>query len=180
MLEKILIHNKRFVEERKAKGEDKPISSHAQQEVMVFTCMDTRLVGLLEEAMGFKRGDIKILKNAGNVIREGCEDIIRCISIGTILMGIKEVYIVGHKDCGMKKQTAEFFKNKMIEKGIDEELVKDLDIENWAGFIKDEKENIIEGVKKIKNSPYIPKDVKIIGLLMDPNSGEIEIISKDC
>lgn len=181
MLEKILEHNKKFVEERKARGEDKPASSHARKEIMVFTCMDTRLVDLLEKAMGFERGDIKILKNAGNIIREGCNDVIRCISIGTTLMGIKEVYIVGHKDCGMRKQTPESVRNKMIEKGILQEALDSIDIAKWAGLIKDEKENVLNGIKMIKGSPYIPKDVKIFGLLMDPDSGEIEVIYReDC
>ncbi|MGE5630518.1 MAG: carbonic anhydrase, partial [Caulobacteraceae bacterium] len=80
MLEQILDHNKKFVDERKTAGKDKPISGHAHKDIMVFACMDTRLVDLLEPAMGFRRGDIKILKNAGNVIREGCSEIIRCIT----------------------------------------------------------------------------------------------------
>ena len=176
MLNNILDHNKKFVEERKAAGLDKPISSHAHQNVMVFTCMDTRLVDLLERAMGFERGDIKILKNAGNIIREGCDEIIRCISVGTALMGLSEVYVVGHKDCGMAKQTPEAVREKMLVRGISKEALDSIDIGKWIGLLKDERENVLEGVKRIKESPFIPKDISVYGLLMDPNSGEIEVI----
>ncbi|MGI5997057.1 MAG: beta-class carbonic anhydrase [Lutispora sp.] len=176
MLNSILEHNKRFVEERKAKGLDKPISGHAQRDVMVFTCMDTRLIELLEPAMGFKRGDIKILKNAGNIIRDGCDEIIRCITVGTVLMGLSEVYVVGHKDCGMSKLTPGEVREKMIARGIPKEKVDSLDIEQWIGILKDERQNVIETVKKITESPFVPKDVNVHGLLMDPNSGELEVI----
>jgi carbonic anhydrase len=176
MLEKILSHNKKFVEERKSKGEDKPISAHAHADVMVFTCMDTRLVDLLEPAMGFKRGDIKILKNAGNMIRTDCDDIIRSIMIGTVVMELKEVYIVGHKDCGMAKQNAEAIKEKLLARGIAKEAVEAIDIVEWAGLIKDEVENVKDVVDKIKKSPYIPKDVIVHGLIIEPNTGEIDVI----
>ncbi|MFZ5352485.1 MAG: beta-class carbonic anhydrase [Bacillota bacterium] len=176
MLDRIMEHNKRYVAERRAKGKDKPISAHAHADVMVFTCMDTRLVELLEPAMGFRRGDIKILKNAGNTIRNDCDDVIRSIFIGTVVMGLKEVYIVGHKDCGMAKQTPEEIREKMLARGISEEAVNAINIAEWAGLLTNEEENVRNVVARIKSSPYIPKDVIVHGLMMDPNSGELEIL----
>lgn len=177
MLEQILEHNRKFVQERKNSGGDKPISGHAHKDAMVFTCMDTRLVELLEPAMGFGRGDIKILKNAGNIIRNNCSDVIRSVAVGTVLMGLKEVYVVGHGDCGMRKQNVEDIKAKMLEKGISEEAIEAIDIAEWFGLLKDEKENVVDAVQKLRESPYIPKDVNIYGLLMDPNTGEIEVVA---
>lgn len=177
MLNKILDHNRSFVNERKRSGSDKPISAHAKQEVMVFTCMDTRLVGLVEKAMGFKRGDIKILKNPGNAIRENCDEIIRSISLGAIMMGLKEVFVIGHKDCGMRKLTPEDVRFKMIERGITEKAIDSIDnLSEWAGILKDETSNVIDAVFKINNSQLIPKDVKVHGLIIDPYSGELEMV----
>ncbi|KUO70325.1 MAG: hypothetical protein APF77_16650 [Clostridia bacterium BRH_c25] len=177
MLEKILEHNRRFVQKRKSAGEDKPISGHAHKDIMVFTCMDTRLVELLEAAMGFNRGDIKMLKNAGNIIRNNCSDVIRSVAVGTVLMDLKEVYVVGHGDCGMRKQTVEGIRVKMAEKGIPADAIEAIDIEEWFGLLKDEMENVRDAVLKLKESPYIPKDVSIHGLMMDPNTGEIEVVA---
>ncbi|WP_069650913.1 beta-class carbonic anhydrase [Caloranaerobacter ferrireducens] len=177
--EKILDANKKYVKVRRERRDDKPISSHAQKEILIFTCMDTRLVGLVEEAMGFKRGEVKVLKNAGNSIRDNCDDVIRSISLGTIMMGLKEVFVVGHKDCGMAKQSLEDIRNKMLERGVPKEAIDSIDLANWTGIIKDEKENVIQVVKKIKNSPFVPKDVKVHGFLIDPNSGELEVIIND-
>jgi carbonic anhydrase len=33
-------------------------------------------------------------------------------------MGLKEVYVVGHSDCGMRKQKPEDIREKMKERGI--------------------------------------------------------------
>ncbi|WP_120169204.1 beta-class carbonic anhydrase [Thermohalobacter berrensis] len=179
MLNEIIKWNKEFVKKRKEKELDRPTNSHASKEALIFTCMDTRLIGLVEEAMGFKRGEVKVLKNAGNSIRNNCDDVIRSVSLGTIMMGIKEVFIVGHKDCGMAKQDLDDIKNKMIERGIPEEEINKIDLKEWTGIIDNESENVKEVVNKLKNSPYIPKDVKIHGLVIDPNSGELEVIVED-
>lgn len=178
MINRILEYNKRFVQKRKEMGLDKPISSHAKQEVMIFTCMDTRLIDLVEPAMGFKRGDIKIIKNPGNSIRKNCDEIIRSISLGTIMMGLKEVYVVGHKDCGMKNLTEEEIKERMILRGIEENIIDSLgNLKEWAGIIDNEKENVRKVVTQIKSSPFIPNDVKIYGLIIDPYTGELEVVT---
>ncbi|MBA1335152.1 MAG: Carbonic anhydrase, beta class [Firmicutes bacterium] len=174
MLEEILSYNRSFVEERRKEGKDKKISGHAQKEAMIFTCMDTRLVGLVEDAMGFKRGEVKVLKNAGNTIRDNCDDVIRSISLGILMMGIKEVFVVGHKDCGMKKLTGDKIAQAMRDRGIDENAIASVDLEKWAGVINNEAENVAEVVAAIKNSKFIPKDVAIHGLMIDPDSGELE------
>ena len=176
MLRRVLQHNKKFVEQRKDQGDNQWISGHAQKEVMIFTCMDTRLVDLVEPAMGFKRGDIKILKNAGNTIRENCDEIIRCISLGAITMGIKEVFVVGHKDCGMCKLTEGELREKMLSRGISEEVIRGVNLKEWAGLVTDEAENIKKTVDKIHDSPFIPKDVIVHGLIMDPYSAMLEVI----
>lgn len=177
MLKKVLNHNQNYVNERKNSGLDMPISAHAKEEVMVFTCMDTRLVGLVENAMGFKRGDIKILKNPGNSVRENCDEIIRSVSLGAIMMGLKEVFVVGHKDCGMKKLTTEDVRLKMIERGISKEAIDSIEnLSEWAGILKDETSNVIDAVSKIRNSQFVPKDVKVHGLIIDPYSGELELV----
>lgn len=177
MLNTVLAHNQNFVKEKRSYGLDESISNHAKQEVMVFTCMDTRLVDLVEKSMGFKRGDIKILKNPGNTIRENCDEIIRSISLGTIMMDLKEVFVIGHRDCGMRKLTPEDIRLKMLKRGITKEAIDSIDdLSEWAGILKDETSNVIDVVSKINNSQFIPKDIKVHGLIIDPCSGELEVI----
>jgi len=176
MLDEILNHNKNYVEKRKKQGPGKEISGHAQKEAMIFTCMDTRLVGLVEDAMGFQRGQVKVLKNAGNTIIKNCSDVLRSIALGVLVMGIREVFVVGHKDCGMKRLTASQIENAMRERGIDENVIASINLEEWSGIISDETENIRKAVKAIKSYEFIPEDVGVHGLLIDPYSGQLELV----
>lgn len=58
---KILKFNKQFVEERRY--EQFITSKYPDRKIAIVSCMDTRLVELLPAALGFKNGDIKIIKN---------------------------------------------------------------------------------------------------------------------
>ena len=63
LLHEMLQHNDRWIAER-----SRPLSKAPQKRVVIFTCMDTRLVEFLEPALGLRRGDAKMIKNAGNTL----------------------------------------------------------------------------------------------------------------
>ena len=61
ILENVLEDNKKFVEN--FEGEE--MSHHAQKKLAILTCMDCRLIDFFEPALGLKRGDAKMVRNAG-------------------------------------------------------------------------------------------------------------------
>ena len=62
MIDEILAFNRRFVAE---KGYERFITDkYPNKRIAIVTCMDTRLVELLPAALGFRNGDVKIIKNA--------------------------------------------------------------------------------------------------------------------
>ena len=63
LLDHVLEHNARWVEARQ-----RPLTKVPQKKVVIFTCMDTRLVEFLEQSMGLGRGDAQVIKNAGNTL----------------------------------------------------------------------------------------------------------------
>ncbi len=66
MIDEILKHNREFVASR---GYERFITSkYPDKKIAIVTCMDTRLVELLPAALGFRNGDVKIIKNAGGTI----------------------------------------------------------------------------------------------------------------
>ena len=89
MLDEILENNKKFVEE----FEGEKLSHHPQKKLAILTCMDCRLTGFLEPALGIGRGDAKIIKNAGNNIVD--EDAIRSIAAAIFNLGAEEVMVIG-------------------------------------------------------------------------------------
>ncbi len=67
LLDSMLEYNKYFVkfeEYQKYKTEDK----YPAKRVVMFTCMDTRLVDLATKSLNLAQGDVKVVKNAGSIL----------------------------------------------------------------------------------------------------------------
>ena len=167
ILENVLEDNKKFVEN--FEGEE--MSHHAQKKLAILTCMDCRLIDFFEPALGLKRGDAKIVRNAGNSIVG--EDAIRSIGAALYNLGAEEVLVVGHTECGMAG--ADALKEKMLARGIKEEDIAKYDLSEWLGRFDDEEENVKNVVEKIKNHPLIP-DVPVHGLILDIVTGELNVL----
>lgn len=169
MLDEILAHNKEFVKDYE--GEE--LSHHPQKKLAILTCMDCRLTGFLEPALGIGRGDAKIIRNAGNTIVG--EDAIRSIAAAIFSLGAEEVMVVGHTECGMAGSNPEVLKQRMVDCGISESEIEKVDLKAWSGIFDDEEENVVKTVETIKSHPLIP-DVPIHGLMLDIVSGEVEVV----
>ena len=62
----VIAFNRKYVASR---GYEKHITDKfPDKKLAVLSCMDTRLSVLLQEALGLKNGDAKVIKNAGAVI----------------------------------------------------------------------------------------------------------------
>ncbi len=170
LLDNILQENKKFLN-----SYDKtiPLSHHAQKNLVILTCMDCRLIEFFEPALGLQRGDAKVVKNAGNSIVG--EDVIRSIGMALYNLDANEVMVIGHTECGMAGADINDLKEKMIDRGIQREDIEKYDLTKWIGSFEDERENVIEVCKKIKNHPLIP-DVPIHGLIIDIETGELEVL----
>ncbi|WP_094607090.1 hypothetical protein SPSIL_030080 [Sporomusa silvacetica DSM 10669] len=144
----------------------------------IFTCMDTRLVDFLEPAMGIKRGEAKVIKNAGNSVTGPFESTIRSLIVSIYELGVKEVMVIGHLDCGLAHTTAESLIQKMLVRGISPDAIKmiEAELKDWIDHFHHPIDNIEEVVIKIRNNPLIPKDVPIHGLIFNPHTGQLEVV----
>jgi carbonic anhydrase len=141
--------------------------------------MDTRLVDFLEPAMGIKRGDAKIIKNAGNILVDPLHGgVIRSLVAAIFMLGVEEVFVIGHRDCGMADVDPEKLKSDMISRGISLAAIETLvpDLGKWLGAFACPEENVCEVVGKIRANPLIPADVPIHGLIFCPNDGRLEVM----
>mgnify|MGYP002406595424 FL=1 len=173
MLKEVMKANEEFVKE----FEPKKMSHMPQKKLAIVTCMDTRLTGFLEPAMGIGRGDAKIIKNAGNAAVD--RDVIRSVAAAIYALGAEEVMVVGHYECGMANVDPEKLIDAMKARGVNEETLSEVDIKEWIGAIDGEEENVLNVVGKIKESPFIPDDVPIHGLIIDLYDGKIKILAED-
>ena len=174
LLDNILSVNEKFVRP----GAFPPLPKNPKKQYAIFTCMDTRLVDFLEPAMGIKRGDAKVIKNAGNTVVDPNGGVIRSLVAAVFLLGVEEIFVIGHKDCGMASVDADKLKEMMVARGIDPEAIETLvpDLGQWMGAFACPEENVERVTSIIRSSPLIPKDVPIHGLIFCPNDGQLEVI----
>ncbi|MGL5257139.1 MAG: beta-class carbonic anhydrase [Proteocatella sp.] len=177
MIEEILKHNKKFVEDG---SYNKYLTDkYPQKKIAILSCMDTRLVELLPEALGIKNGDAMLIKNAGGSIAHPFGSVVRSLIIAIYNLGVEEIMVVGHTDCGVQHMECDELIEKMKENGVSEDqlnLMKysGVDFESWLGGFDNVEESVFGSVNLIKKHPLIPKHISIRGFVMDSTTGALE------
>ena len=85
LLDSMLEYNEYFVkfeEYQKYKTEDK----YPAKRVVMFTCMDTRLVELSTKSLNLSSGDVKVVKNAGAILTHPYGSIMRSLIIAVYMV----------------------------------------------------------------------------------------------
>lgn len=175
----ILEFNKSFVENKEY--EQFRTSRFPTKKMIIITCMDTRLVELLPKAMNFRNGDVKVIKNAGAIITQPFGNIMRSVLVAIYELGADEVCVVGHHQCGMTGLDSEGIIKKMTLSGIEDHVITTLkhsgmDLSRWLTGFDNVKEGVENSVSIIKNHPLLPKNVTVHGLIIDPETGQLEVI----
>jgi carbonic anhydrase len=173
LLDEILQHNRRFVAEHA-----QPLTKVPAKKIALFTCMDTRLVDFLEPAMGLRRGDAKVIKNAGNTLIDPMGGVMRSLVVAIFALGCTEIYVIGHRDCGMAEIDEATLLQRMQDRGISAAALMTLQpsLREWLGAFHDPCGNVQQVVALIRQSSLIPTDVPVHGLMFDPRSGMLELL----
>lgn len=176
MIDEILDYNKFFVENEKY---SKYITSkYPAKKLAIVSCMDTRLIELLPSAMGLKNGDAKIIKNAGGIISHPFGSAMRSLLICVYELGVTEILVVGHTDCGARYTDSDSMIQKMLDKGISRESIDmveycGVNFKTWLGGFTDLEDSIEKSVESIKKHPLIPESISVYGLVMDSITGKL-------
>ncbi|MGX4667667.1 beta-class carbonic anhydrase [Cerasibacillus sp. JNUCC 74] len=179
LLEDLLTHNQDFVE--KKKYENYQSSKFPNKHVLILSCMDTRLVELLPKAMNIANGDAKILKTAGALVSHPFGSIMRSILVGVYELEVDEICVVGHHDCGMASVKAAQTLEKIKQRGIRQETLDTLqysgvDFNRFFKSFDRVEDSVKHSVSTIRNHPLMPDTVPVHGLVMDPNTGKLDLI----
>ncbi|TXC77151.1 carbonic anhydrase [Metabacillus litoralis] len=179
IVDEILVHNVKFVANKEF--EKFETTKFPEKKLVILSCMDTRLVELLPQAMNLKNGDVKIVKSAGAIVAHPFGSIMRSILVAVYELNADEVCVIGHHDCGMSKLNADSFLSKAKEKGITQEKIDVLkysgvDLKTWLqGFDKVE-DSVKDSVEKIKNHPLLADNIPVHGLVIDPATGKLDVV----
>lgn len=176
MIDEILEYNKNFVE--KNEYEKYITSKFPDKKIAIVSCMDTRLTELLPAALGLKNGDAKIIKNAGGVISHPFGSAMRSLLIGIYELGVEEILVIGHTDCGARHTDSHKMIEKMRDRGIAHNNIDMLkycgiDFDSWLGGFANLDVSVKNSVELIKKHPLVPAEVKVYGLIIDSVTGEL-------
>lgn len=174
----ILLYNSKFVEERKY--EPFCTSKFPDKKIAILSCMDSRLTDLLPAALGLKHGEAIIIKNAGGIISHAFGSIIRSLLIAVYELGVEEIAVIGHTDCGVQSLNADKMMETMIQRGIAKETIDTVrfcspDFEDLLQGFENVNDAVSQTVEFIRQHPLIPEDIKLYGFVMDTETGKLEI-----
>lgn len=176
MIEDIIKFNEDFVNN---KSYEKFITSKfPDKKTAILTCMDTRLTELLPAALGLKNGDVKIIKNAGGIISHPFGSVVRSLLVAIYDLGVEEIMVIGHTDCGVQSMNATEIIEKMNERGVSTKLIDmihycGVDFESWLRGFDTVECSVGETIALLNKHPLIPKDVTVTGFVMDSVTGKL-------
>jgi len=178
----LLDYNRKFVEEKRY--EDYLTDKYPDKQVAILTCMDARLSELLPKAIGFKNGDAKFIKNAGAILTQPFGSAMRSILVAVYELGAREVIVIGHHGCGMTEIDPERMVGKFIENGIDPLAIETLEsagirMEKFLRGFDRAEDGVMHSVRMIRRHPLFPQAVPVHGMVMDPETGALEVIALD-
>lgn len=133
--------------------------------IAIVTCMDARLHP--GRAFGLDLGDAHVIRNAGGVVTD---DVIRSLSISQHHLGTTEVMVVHHTQCGMLTFTDEEFARALEQEAGERPT--------WAArTFQDLEQDVLDGVERIRQSPFIPHRDNVRGFVYDVATGQIHEVA---
>ena len=180
MIEEIKEFNKNFVANREY--EKFATSKYPDKKIAIVTCMDTRLIELLPAALGFRNGDVKIIKNAGATIINPFDSTMRSLLVAVYELGVNEIMVIGHTGCGVQGMDANEMLHAMKERGVSEEHIKlmehcGINLREWLHGFDDTEEAVRDTVDLIANHPLMPPEgVNVQGFVLDSYTGALKTL----
>ena len=180
VLSDILGHNRQFVERR----EYEPFRTDGfpEKKLAVLTCMDTRLIELLPRAMNLRNGDAKVIKNAGAIVSHPFGSVMRSLLVAVYELGAMEIVVVGHYGCGMTGLSCARVLEKAVARGVPPSTLRTLahagvDLQRWLTGFDSPEDGVRQSVATVRQHPLLPADVVVHGLMIDPETGRLDLLS---
>lgn len=180
MIDQIIDYNKEFVAR---KGYEQYVTDkYPDKKLAVLSCMDTRLTELLPAALGLKNGDAKIIKNAGGLVISPFDSAMRSLVVAVYELGVEEIMVVAHSNCGACHMSYSHFHEEMIKRGVTDETLHTIrmcgiDLDQWLEGFKDTPESVRKTVATIKTHPLMPQGITVRGFIIDSVTGALEEIA---
>ena len=179
-LNKICEHNQTFLEKTKHTIATQQLTSKPSKKLAIVCCMDTRLVNMMEDALGYDRGEVIVIKTAGNGVTAPMDNVVQSLLVAHYGMHIEDVLILGHENCGMIDFNSKDFIAQMKEEGISHEAIHMIEqgLIDWMDHFCVSEENVKFTVNQLRNHPLFPRTMNFYGGMIDPDTGKFSVVVK--
>jgi carbonic anhydrase len=179
ILDEVLAYNEQFVKDKEY--EEFATSKLPNKRMVILSCMDTRLMELLPHALNVKNGDVKLIKNAGAVINHPFGSVMRSILVAVYQLQADEVLVIGHHDCGMGGLKADDMIPNMKKRGVTQKTLDTLEysginVQSWLKGFSNVEDSVAHSVDVIKNHPLLPENTPVHGLVINPETGKLDLV----
>ena len=177
-IDEMLAFNREYVQGKRY--EKHVTDGKPKRKTLILTCMDTRLSVMLPDALGISNGDCKVVKVAGGVIQDDYGSVIRSILVGIYELGIKEIMVIHHTDCGACHMSGTHMVELMRNCGITPEQIAEADshtpLTQWLDGFHHTEESVRTTVRTIRHHPLVPTSVSVRGFIIDSKTGELKVV----
>ncbi|MEN9573587.1 MAG: hypothetical protein RL514_1442 [Verrucomicrobiota bacterium] len=143
--------------------------------LVALTCIDARLNHLLPETLGVPEAHFIWLRNAGNIITGPLSSTLRSLALACAVKGGKEILILGHTDCLVRKTGTMELLAKFAALGVPRAQLPE-NLQTYFGLFASERQNVLQAVEHVRASPLIGPRVPVHGALLDLASGRLELL----
>ena len=165
VLDHVLHVNSEFVRTYDTKRATAPVV----RKLAVVACMDYRIP--MEQALGLKPGDAYVIRNAGGIVTE---DVIRSLLVAHYRLGIEEVLIINHTECGMQTFSDEELRTDIRRRRGTDTIAP----EQFHSF-RNLEENVRQQIERVRSHPWIPSRLLINGCIYDVHTGQLLLVQPD-
>ena len=157
-IDKLLNRNRGYAESRRGRGaaEQRPVLP-----IAIVTCMDARIEP--GRALGLVEGDAHVIRNAGATVTD---DVIRSLAISQVVLGTREVMLVKHTDCGLRRFDDDELRTTLAQATGAEPPFP-------LGTFRDLGEALRNETTRIRESPLLPCRENVRGFVYDVASGHL-------
>jgi carbonic anhydrase len=105
----------------------------------------------------------------------------RSIIVGIYELGIEEIMLIHHTDCGAGKMTGEHMKHLICERvGAHKvaEVERHIDLSQWLDGFGDTEKSVRATMRRVKNHALVPGSITVRGFIIDSTTGALTEIGK--
>ncbi|MBE6478577.1 MAG: carbonic anhydrase [Propionibacteriaceae bacterium] len=132
----------------------------------VVACMDNRLD--VTRLLGLANGDAFVIRNAGGILTD---DVRRSLAIAQHALGVSEIMLIHHTDCGMSHLDDQAFADRLAAETGQRPT--------WRpGGFTDPAQDLREEMAALAADPHIPAGAEARGFLYDVEDGTLTEVTR--